>query len=182
MMVGAGPIALGYFDAGLLAAAAVALGAALQFSVPGVRAPRNPMHLAFAGLCACIAVLALANVALDRATDSAQAVRAVRWMCAAAVLSFPAIVGFVGDYTGSPVRGLRINIVCAVALGFFLINLYAPRCCRGVKHCPASKAYPRCGVSSSTRLPTAYSFGRCTAASGNGGAANARRHCCCVAA
>ena len=109
MMVGAGPIALGYFDAGLLAAAAVALGAALQFSVPGVRAPRNPMHLAFAGLCACIAVLALANVALDRATDSAQAVRAVRWMCAAAVLSFPAIVGFVGDYTGSPVRGLRIT-------------------------------------------------------------------------
>ena len=143
MMVGAGPIALGYFDAGLLAAAAVALGAALQFSVPGVRAPRNPMHLAFAGLCACIAVLALANVALDRATDSAQAVRAVRWMCAAAVLSFPAIVGFVGDYTGSPVRGLRINIVCAVALGFFLINLYAP----------ASLLYAQARLGSPTLLP-----------------------------
>ncbi|MEO7072166.1 MAG: EAL domain-containing protein [Rhodanobacter sp.] len=143
MMVGVGTIELGYFDAGLLAAAAVALGVSLQFSVTSLRPPRNSMHLAFAILCLCLATLALANIALDNATTSAQAILAVRWMCAASVLSFPAMVWFVGDYTGSPVRGIALTAVSAVTLVFFVANLYSP----------SSLLYSEARLGGPTRLP-----------------------------
>ncbi len=125
-MLGAGPIQLGYFDAALLVSVTTAAVVALQFLVTGLHQPRNRMHLAFSGLCLCIAVLAISNIALDRADSDAQAVMAVRWMCAAAALSFPAMVSFVGEYTSVPVRGMPLNLVCLVALGYFLVNLFSP--------------------------------------------------------
>ncbi len=122
----AGQIYFGYFDAALLATAAIALASGLQFLVIGLRHRREAMHLAFAWWCLSIAVLALSSAWLDNAATTVQAVRALRFMCGAAALSFPALVMFVSNYTGKPIRGVPFDVVCAVALAFFLINIYSP--------------------------------------------------------
>ena len=106
----------GYFTAALLATAAVAFGAGIQFLVIGVRQRRDPTHLAFAVLCLCIATLAFSNAVMDAADSPALAILALRILCAAAVLALPALVLFVGGYTGRPVDRYLLGTVCALAL------------------------------------------------------------------
>jgi diguanylate cyclase (GGDEF)-like protein len=119
-------LAFGYFTAALLATAAVALAAGIQFLVIGLRQRREPAHLAFAMLCLCVATLAFFSALLDVADTLAEAILALRILCAAAVLSFPALVMFVGYYTGKPVNRHAFGIVCALALWFFWLNLQSP--------------------------------------------------------
>ena len=116
----------GYFTAALLATAAVAFGAGIQFLVIGVRQRRDPTHLAFAVLCLCIATLAFSNAVMDAADSPALAILALRILCAAAVLALPALVLFVGGYTGRPVDRYLLGTVCALALWLFWINLRSP--------------------------------------------------------
>jgi diguanylate cyclase (GGDEF)-like protein len=121
-----GPFGFGYFTTALLAAAAVALASGLQFLVIGLRQRRESMYLSYAMLCLCIATLALANTLLDVSTSMQQATLALRVMCGAAVLAFPALVVFVGTYTGKSVSRPVLLIVCALAAWFFALNLASP--------------------------------------------------------
>jgi diguanylate cyclase (GGDEF)-like protein len=122
----AGQAGFGYFTAALLATAAVALASGLQFVVIGLRQRREPVYLSFGVLCLCIAGLALSNTMLDTASTMQQATVALRIMCATAVLAIPALVMFVGTYTGKPVSRAVFAIVCALALWFFWLNLRSP--------------------------------------------------------
>ncbi|HEX2520352.1 MAG TPA: histidine kinase N-terminal 7TM domain-containing protein, partial [Castellaniella sp.] len=116
----------GYFTAALLATAAVAFGAGVQFLVIGVRQRRDPTHLAFAVLCLCIATLAFSNAVMDAADSPDLAILALRILCAAAVLALPALMLFVGGYTGRPVDRYLLGTVCALSLWLFWINLRSP--------------------------------------------------------
>ncbi len=119
-------LTFGCFTAALLATAAVALAAGVQFLVIGLRQRFEPTYLAFAALCICIATLAVANALLDVAHDLDMAITALRVMCAAALLSLPALVLFVGGYTSRTVDRRAFIAVCALTLLLFGINLQSP--------------------------------------------------------
>jgi diguanylate cyclase (GGDEF)-like protein len=122
----AGPSGFGYFTAALLATAAVALASGLQFLVIGLRQRREPVYLSFALLCLCIAGLSLSDALLVVADTMPQATFAFRITCAMAVLSIPALIMFVGTYTGRPVGRVAFAIVCVLTLWLFLLNLKMP--------------------------------------------------------
>ncbi len=116
----------GYFTASLLAIAALAYGAAVQFLVIGVRQRHDFTHLAFAVLAACLATLALGNVLMNVATSLAPAVRGLRIITGAAILALPALMVFVGCYTGKPATRHVLMAVCLAALAMFAFNLVEP--------------------------------------------------------
>jgi diguanylate cyclase (GGDEF)-like protein len=116
----------GYFTAALVAMACIALSSGVQFAVIGLRRPRDPMHLSYALLCFCIALLALTGAWVDTATTLSQAIDALRLMCIAAAVFFPAFVIFVGRYTGRPVRPATMVAVSVVFAGFLCLNLWRP--------------------------------------------------------
>ena len=116
----------GYFTAALLAIAAVAYGAAVQFLVIGVRQRHDFTHLAFAILAGCIATLALGNALMNVATTLAPAIRGLRIVTGAAILSLPALMVFVGCYTGRPANRSVLGVVCLAALIMFALNLVQP--------------------------------------------------------
>jgi diguanylate cyclase (GGDEF)-like protein len=119
-------LGFGYFVAALLATASVALAAGIQFLVIGLRQRRDPTQLVFAVLCLCIATLAFANVMMDATHSLSTAILALRIMCAAAVLSFPALVLFVGCYTGRPISARMFGAVLVLSLWLFWLNLQSP--------------------------------------------------------
>jgi diguanylate cyclase (GGDEF)-like protein len=119
-------LSFGYFTAALLATAAVAFATGIQFLVISARQRRDPTHLAFAMLCLCVATLAFANAVMDAANDFALAILSLRVMCAAALLSFPALMLFVGSYTGRAVNRYLLGAVCVLSLWLFWLNLRAP--------------------------------------------------------
>lgn len=119
-------LSFGCFTAALLATAAVALASGMQFLVIGLRQRREPMYLAYAVLCVCLALLAASNAILNTATSVPRAILSLRVMCAAAILSFPAIVIFVSTYTGRPTSRLARATVVVLFLGLFWLNLESP--------------------------------------------------------
>jgi diguanylate cyclase (GGDEF)-like protein len=122
----AGQTSFGYFTVALLATAAVALASGLQFVVIGLRQRREPVYLSFGLLCLCIAALALSNLLLDTSNNLERATLALRLMSASAVLAIPALVIFVGTYTGKPVRRRVFVALCVVVAWYFLLNLWSP--------------------------------------------------------
>ncbi|MEO8856186.1 MAG: EAL domain-containing protein [Burkholderiaceae bacterium] len=116
----------GYFTASLLAIAAVAYGAAVQFLVIGLRQRHDFTHLSFALLAACIATLALGNALMNVATTLAPAIRGLRIVTGSAILSLPALMVFVGCYTGRPASRRVLGTVCLAALIMFGFNLVLP--------------------------------------------------------
>jgi diguanylate cyclase (GGDEF)-like protein len=122
----AGQASFGYFTVALLATAAVALASGLQFAVIGLRQRREPVYLSFGVLCLCIAALALFNWMLDTSDNLLQASMALRLMSGAAVLAIPALMVFVGTYTGKPVRRQVFIAVCVLVIWYTAINLWSP--------------------------------------------------------
>ena len=95
-------VAFGYFTVALLATAAVAFAAGVQFLAISVRHWRDATHLAFAMLCLCVAALAFADAWSDVAGTLATTILALHIFCAAAVLALAALVIFVSSCTGTP--------------------------------------------------------------------------------
>lgn len=122
----ADPLRFGYFSVALMAAAAVALASGMQFVVIGLRQWRQPVYLWYALLCFCIAGMAIANTLVDLSSTSEQGILGTRLACAAAALAFPALVMFVGTYTGKPLSRPAFAIVGALGLWFFVLNFYLP--------------------------------------------------------
>lgn len=122
----AGQASFGYFTAALVAMACIALSSGVQFTVISLRRPRDAMHLSYALLCICIAVLALTDAWANTAATLPQAIAALRIMCIAAAAFFPAFVAFVGRYTGRPVRPSTLLLVSMVFAGFLGLNLWRP--------------------------------------------------------
>lgn len=122
----ADPLRFGYFTVALAAAAAVAFASGVQFVVVGLRQQRQAMYLSYATLCFCIAVMAIANAFVDVASTSSQLILGTRLVCAAAAIAFPALVMFVGAYTGKPLGREMFAVVCAVSLWFFSLNFVLP--------------------------------------------------------
>ena len=120
------PLTFGYFTVTLIAIAALAFGAGLQFLVIGVRERNDYTHVAFSALCGCIAVFALASALMNAATTLASAILALHIAAGAAVLAIPAIAIFVGCYTGRPMNRYALTILCLVSAWMFLVNLAAP--------------------------------------------------------
>lgn len=116
----------GYFTAALLAMAALAYGAAVQFLVIGARQRHDRTHLAFAVLATCLATLALGNALMNAADSVAPAIRGLRMVTGAAILAMPALMVFVGCYTGRPAKRPVLGAVCFAALGMFAFNLIQP--------------------------------------------------------
>ncbi|WP_235577748.1 EAL domain-containing protein [Rhodanobacter sp. Root561] len=116
----------GYFTAALLAMAALAYGAAVQFLVIGARQRHDRTHLAFAVLATCLATLALGNALMNAADSVVPAIRGLRMVTGAAILAMPALMVFVGCYTGRPAKRPVLGAVCFAALGMFALNLIQP--------------------------------------------------------
>lgn len=126
MVDAASSLSFGYFTVTLVAIAALAFGAGLQFLVIGVRERGDHTHVAFSALCGCIAVLALGSAVMNAATTLDSAISALRVVAGAAVLAMPAIAIFVGCYTRKPMNRYALTILCLVSAWMFLINLGAP--------------------------------------------------------
>ncbi|MGP1666547.1 MAG: GGDEF-domain containing protein, partial [Rhodanobacter sp.] len=109
--------------AALLATAAIALVSGLQFLVIGLRQQREPMYLAYAVLCLCLALLAFSNAMLGIASTVAGATVALRLMCSAAIVSFPSIFVFISTYTGKPVSRMTLSAVAVLSAFFLWLNL-----------------------------------------------------------
>lgn len=122
----ASPLSFGYFTVTLIAVAALAFGAALQFLVIGVRERDDYTHATFSALCGCIAVFAFGSALMNAAATLASAILALRIVAGAAVLAVPAITIFVGSYTARPMHRYPLTILCLVCAGMFLDNLVAP--------------------------------------------------------
>lgn len=122
----AGYISFGYFSVALLATAALALGAGMQFLVIGLRSRRDATHLAFAVLCGCVAVLAIGNALVNVASSLPRAIAALRMIGAAAALAMPALLVFVGGYTGKAPNRYLFATVFLLSLWIFWDNLDAP--------------------------------------------------------
>ncbi|MEO7051888.1 MAG: EAL domain-containing protein, partial [Rhodanobacter sp.] len=116
----------GYFTVTLIAVAALAFGAGLQFLVIGVRERNDYTHVAFSALCGCIAVFAFGSALMNAATTLTSAILALRVVAGAAVLAVPAIAIFVGCYTARPMNRYALAILCLVCFWMFLVNLAAP--------------------------------------------------------
>ena len=116
----------GYYTAALAATACIALTSGVQFLLIGLRRRGQPMFLSYAMLCLCIAVLSLANAVLGLSQDTARSIAAIRVMCGAAAVYFPAFVVFTGHYTGRPVSKRFLTWVTALAGVFFVLNLLLP--------------------------------------------------------
>lgn len=119
-------LSFGYFSAALLATAAVALAAGVQFLVIGWRQQRHPTHLSFAALCFCVGALALGNAFLNVAEDLEAAIFALRVVCAAALAGLPALLIFVGHYTRRSInRTFLVGVIATSALMLWL-NAWMP--------------------------------------------------------
>ena len=122
----ASPLSFGYFTVTLIAVAALAFGAGLQFLVIGIRERNDYTHVAFSALCGCIAVFAFASALMNAATTLASAILALRVVAGAAVLAIPAIAIFVGCYTARAMNRYALAILCLVSAWMFVVNLTAP--------------------------------------------------------
>jgi diguanylate cyclase (GGDEF)-like protein len=119
-------LTFGYFSAALLATAAVALASSMQFLIIGWRQRRDPTHLSFAVLCLSVAMLAFASALFDVADSLAAAIFQLRVVCAAALIALPALVMFVGHYTGRPIRRAAFAGICLVSSIFLVLNAQLP--------------------------------------------------------
>jgi len=116
----------GYFTAALLVIAALAYGAAVQFLVIGVRQRRDFTHLAFAFLAACLATLALGNAVMNAASSLEPAIQGLRMVTSSAILALPALMVFVGCYTGRPAHRHVLAAAGVTALIMLGFNLAEP--------------------------------------------------------
>ncbi|MEO8809180.1 MAG: EAL domain-containing protein [Rhodanobacter sp.] len=122
----AAPLSFGYFTVTLIAIATLAVGAGLLFLVIGIRERNDHTHVAFSGLCGCIATLAVGTALMHGATTLPAAIAALRLAAGAAVLAVPAIVIFVGCYTGISMNRYALAVLCLVAAWMFCVNLVEP--------------------------------------------------------
>jgi diguanylate cyclase (GGDEF)-like protein len=126
MVLEAGPITFGYYTTALVATAGIALASGIQFAVIGLWRRREVIHLSYAMLCLCVAILAFCNALLHIATTLPAAVVALRAMISAAALSFLPFVVFIRAYTGSPPQR-RLQAAVGVLAGLFTwLNLVKP--------------------------------------------------------
>ncbi len=126
MLGGTGSGAFGYYTTALMAAAGIALASGAQFSVIGLWRRREPIYLAYAAWSLCIAMLSFSNALLHVASSLEDAVRAFRWMIAAAAASFLPLVIFIPAYTGRPLRRSLLWTTLFLVCLFSWINLASP--------------------------------------------------------
>jgi len=127
MMIGTRTdIAFGYFTTALVAAAALALAAGLQFLLIGLRQKADRTASTFALLCFCLAALAGGRVMIYTASSLAQAALGLHVVVGAALIALPALVLFVGSYTARPVWRPGLAAVVLLAAALSVVNLVEP--------------------------------------------------------
>ncbi|HET8763764.1 MAG TPA: EAL domain-containing protein, partial [Rhodanobacter sp.] len=120
------PVVFGYFTAALLATAAVAFAAGIQFLLVGVRQKSDRTPLAFALLCLCAAVLAAARAGVYVSSTLSGATLALRVVAGSALVAFPLLMSFVAHYTSRRIpRGVFAAAVVLAGV-LFWINLWTP--------------------------------------------------------
>jgi diguanylate cyclase (GGDEF)-like protein len=120
------PVLFGYFSTALLATAAVAFAAGVQFLLIGLRQKSDRTPLAFALLCLCATMLAVGRVATYTSTSLGQAILALRVVVGAALFALPALMLFVAGYTARPVRRYVLAAAVLASLILFALNLVEP--------------------------------------------------------
>ncbi|MFK2877257.1 putative bifunctional diguanylate cyclase/phosphodiesterase [Rhodanobacter hydrolyticus] len=116
----------GYFATALIATAAVAVAAGIQFLLVGWRRGSDRTSLAFAVLCLCVAVIALGRVGIYSAQTLPQAMRALRVLAGTVLLALPTLMFFVAGYTNRPMSQRLVMVVLLLTLAMSALNLLEP--------------------------------------------------------
>ncbi len=120
------PVVFGYFTAALLATAAVAFAAGIQFLLVGMRQKSDRTPLVFALLCVCAAVISGARASGYAASTLDAAVLSLRVAAGTALVALPLLLSFVAHYTGQRLPRLSFGLALLLAAALFWINLVAP--------------------------------------------------------
>lgn len=119
-------VTFGYFTTALVAVAAVAFAAGVQFLLVGLRQKGNRTSSSFALLCLCLAALAGGRAIVYTANSLARAAFGLHVVVGAALLALAALVLFIGHYTTRPVWRPGWIVVCLLTAGLFVANLLEP--------------------------------------------------------
>ncbi|MBD8872390.1 EAL domain-containing protein [Rhodanobacter sp. DHB23] len=116
----------GYFATALIATAAVAVAAGIQFLLVGWRRGGDRTSQAFAVLCLCVATLAFGRAGVYSAQTLPHAMLALRVLAGAVLLALPALMFFVAGYTNRPMPRRLAVAVLLLTLGMSVLNLFEP--------------------------------------------------------
>ncbi|BFI95306.1 MAG: hypothetical protein RSP_08160 [Rhodanobacter sp.] len=120
------PASFGYFVTALIATAAVAVTAGVQFLLIGWRQKHDRTSLAFAVLCLCAATLAFGRTGVYTGETYTQTMLALRILGGAVLIALPTLMFFVASYTGRPMSRPLVMLLLAATLLLFALNLLEP--------------------------------------------------------